>query len=32
MGTVKDIDHKVEDVADELHRHEAVHHRSKRRW
>lgn len=32
ITTVKDIDHKVEDVADELHRHEAVHHRGKRRW
>jgi hypothetical protein len=32
MSTVKDIDHKVEDVADNLQRHEVVHHRAKRRW
>jgi hypothetical protein len=32
MSTVKDIDHKVEDVADNLQRHEFVHHRAKRRW
>ena len=25
-------DAKVDGVADELHRHEAVHHRAKRRW
>jgi len=32
MSTVKDIDHKVEDVADNLQRHEFVHHKAKRRW
>jgi len=32
MSTVRDIDHKVEDVADNLQRHEFVHHRAKRRW
>jgi hypothetical protein len=32
MSTVRDIDHKVEDVADNLQRHEVVHHRAKRRW
>jgi len=32
MTTVRDIDHKVEDVADNLQRHEFVHHRAKRRW
>ena len=32
MSTVKDIDHKVEDVAVNLQRHEFVHHKSKRRW
>jgi hypothetical protein len=32
MTTVRDIDHKVEDVADNLQRHEVVHHRAKRRW
>tara|TARA_R110000868_G_scaffold265248_1_gene524029 strand:- start:181 stop:477 length:297 start_codon:yes stop_codon:yes gene_type:complete len=32
MTTVKDIDHKVEDVADNLQRHEVVHHQRKRRW
>jgi len=32
MSTVKDIDHKVEDVADNLQRHEVVHHQRKRRW
>ena len=32
MSTVRDIDHKVEDVADNLHRHEVVHHQRKRRW
>ena len=32
MSTVRDIDHKVEDVADNLQRHEFVHHKAKRRW
>jgi len=32
MTTVRDIDHKVEDVADNLQRHEFVHHKAKRRW
>jgi hypothetical protein len=32
MSTVRDIDHKVEDVADNLQRHEVVHHKAKRRW
>jgi hypothetical protein len=32
MSTVRDIDHKVEDVADNLQRHEVVHHQRKRRW
>lgn len=32
MTTVKKIDHKVEDVADNLQRHEFVHHKAKRRW
>ena len=32
MTTVRQIDHKVEDVADNLQRHEVVHHQRKRRW
>jgi hypothetical protein len=32
MTTVRDIDHKVEDVVDNLQRHEVVHHQRKRRW
>lgn len=31
-GAVSAVDAKVDMVADELHRHEAVHHRSRRRW
>ena len=32
IGDVKQIDRKVDAVSDELHRHEAVHHRGRRRW
>lgn len=31
-GAVSAVDAKVDAVADELHRHEAVHHRGRRRW
>ena len=31
-STVSAVDAKVDAVADELHRHEAVHHRGRRRW
>lgn len=31
-GAVSAVDAKVDMVADELHRHEAVHHRGRRRW
>ena len=31
-GDVRAVDAKVDAVADELHRHEAVHHRGRRRW
>lgn len=31
-GDIRAVDAKVDAVADELHRHEAVHHRGRRRW
>jgi hypothetical protein len=31
-GDVRAVDAKVDAVTDELHRHEAVHHRGRRRW
>jgi hypothetical protein len=31
-GDIRAVDAKVEAVADELHRHEQIHHRQRRRW
>jgi hypothetical protein len=31
-GDIRAVDAKVDAVSDELHRHEAVHHRGRRRW
>lgn len=31
-GAVSAVDAKVDMVADELHRHESIHHRGRRRW